>query len=124
METGTENRGRDLPTCDERNVLGMLRVEMQRWEVQGPHHLHEFRYIQEATTVHTFILRNEFVEHWFGGTLVERFGWGHGVTDAYTSSQTWREQTGGWYVDLISRHVFEHDLPCCGGRFVQTKEIT
>lgn len=111
---------------DNANIDGKIRVECCRWEVQGLHHVHQFRYIVEAETSTHFILHRNIVEHWLHGKLVGHFEWGHGQVEAYSSSQKWSEshRKGDYDYDLVSAHVFRCDLPCCGGTFVVDRAIT
>lgn len=123
-QVGTQGRYVEIVKPD--NLLGVLKVESARWQVDGFFHKHEFRYILQAETLPTFIKHSEFVEHWLDGVLLGRFEWGHGVVEAYSSSQTWTEKQNKkhYYTQLISSRVLLHDLPCCGGKFVVEKSIT
>lgn len=125
QQVTVENRARYIPENTENDVLGKLRATVCCWTVNGLHHLHEFRFVQYAETLHRFIKLENRVEHWLNGKMLADFAWGHGTVQAYASSQTWRESArkSDFEVCLISTHVFRHDLPCCGGEFVLEKEI-
>jgi hypothetical protein len=108
------------------NKSGEIQVEKVRWAVKGLHHTHEFRYILKAVASTNFIIHEEWVEHWINGTKIDEWRWGHGTEEAIKSSMNWKNngRISDYSTDLISSHVFRHDLPCCGGEFVKDKEIT
>ena len=125
MFTSTKvgERGRYVEIVGPADRPGKIVIEQARWEVDGLYNTHQFRYVLEAEHCTNFIRRSDHIEHWVKGSLVKRFEWGHGVTDAYRLSQLWVQHHHHHYVtNILSAHVFLHDLSCCGGKFVKVRE--
>lgn len=108
------------------NIEGELKVEACRWHVQGPYKTHEFRFVKVARTVANFIVVEDVVEHWLDGDKIHESKWGHGLEEAQKDTADWKrvDKNGPNYdTKLLSHDILRYDLPCCGGKFVRTREI-
>lgn len=119
-------QSRYVEVSNPENILGKIRVETCRWTVDGPFKVHEFRFIMEAQTLLRFIKHDNIVEYYIDEKLIDSFMWGHGQTEAYRSSKNLiiDKNRKCYHTDLISCNILRNDLPCCGGVFVSSKEIT
>lgn len=107
------------------NIEGTIRKEVRRWTVNGPFHVHEFRYVMLAETVYCGVVVEDIVEHWIKGKKVKESRWGHGLDEAVKDSNGIVHSKDGCEhrTKLLSADILLFDLPCCGGKFKKQKEI-